>query len=223
MLRFAVVFAALCCGFAFITEDELRFAVHLMGADGQAPAQKQAVTPVAPSQAVVTAQASPPQGLQVLRPLGQDAPSDIGFRQARIAEADAEVAAGRDGLAEDPAADGVVVGVLEFAAAQLGTPYLWGGTGPGGFDCSGLARAAFGAAGVALPRVAQDQFDAGPAVTGSTSQPGDLVYFGSGPTGVDHVGLYVGDGLMVDAPHTGAVVRVEAADWSGMVGATRPG
>ena len=83
MLRFAVVFAALCCGFAFITQDELRFALHLMGADGQAT-QTQATAPIAPPQGVVMAQASP-QGLQVLRPLGQDTPSDIGFRQARIA------------------------------------------------------------------------------------------------------------------------------------------
>jgi len=85
MLRFAVVFAVLCCGFAFITEDEVRLALHLMGVDGSAPAQKQAVAPVAPPQPVATAQASQPQGLQVLRPLAQDAPSDIGFRQARIA------------------------------------------------------------------------------------------------------------------------------------------
>ena len=116
-----------------------------------------------------------------------------------------------------------MVAALAFAAGQLGVPYRWGGNGPGGFDCSGLTQAAYAHAGVAPPRVAQDQFDAGPAVTGATPQPGDLVFFGSGPTGVDHVGLYVGDGLMVDAPHTGAVVRVEAADWSGLVGATRPG
>jgi cell wall-associated NlpC family hydrolase len=126
-------------------------------------------------------------------------------------------------FADDPTVDTAVVAALAFAAAQLGVPYRWGGTGPGGFDCSGLSQAAFAHAGVALPRVAQDQFDAGPAVTGSTVQPGDLVFFGSGPTGVDHVGLYIGDGLMVDAPHTGAVVRVESADWSGLVGATRPG
>jgi cell wall-associated NlpC family hydrolase len=125
---------------------------------------------------------------------------------------------------EDPTADGTVVSVLEFAAAQLGTPYLWGGNGPGGFDCSGLTRAAFASAGMALPRVAQDQFNLGPPVPdGSTVIPGDLVFFGSGPDGVDHVGIYVGSGLMVDAPHTGAVVRIEPAGWAGMVGATRPG
>lgn len=125
---------------------------------------------------------------------------------------------------DDPVADGAVVATLSFAAAQLGTPYRWGGTGPGGFDCSGLTQAAYAHAGISLPRVAQDQFDAGPAVRdGATVLPGDLVYFGSGPAGVDHVGIYAGGGLMVDAPHSGAQVRVESAGWSGFVGATRPG
>ena len=124
----------------------------------------------------------------------------------------------------DATVDGTVVAALEFAAAQLGTPYLWGGNGPGGFDCSGLTKAAYASAGVNLPRVAQEQFTLGPAVPdNSTVIPGDLVFFGSGPSGVDHVGIYVGYGLMVDAPHTGAVVRVEPAGWAGMVGATRPG
>ena len=127
-------------------------------------------------------------------------------------------------FAEDPTTDGAVVAALTFAASRLGTPYLWGGDGPGGFDCSGLSRAAFATGGIGLPRVAQDQFDAGPPVPdGSPVHPGDLLFFGSGPRGVDHVGIYVGSGLMVDAPHTGAVVRVEPAAWNDLVGATRPG
>jgi cell wall-associated NlpC family hydrolase len=127
-------------------------------------------------------------------------------------------------LGEDPTVDSAVVTALAFAAGKLGTPYLWGGTGPGGFDCSGLSQAAFARAGITLPRVAQDQFGAGPALTdGATVRPGDLVFFGSGPAGIDHVGIYAGSGLMVDAPHTGALVRVESAGWSDLVGATRPG
>jgi cell wall-associated NlpC family hydrolase len=112
---------------------------------------------------------------------------------------------------DDPTVDGTVVAALTFAARQLGTPYLWGGTGPGGFDCSGLAQAAFAHAGVTLPRVAQAQYSAGPSLAdGATVRAGDLVFF-------------VGSGLMIDAPHTGALVRVESAGWSGLVGATRPG
>jgi cell wall-associated NlpC family hydrolase len=125
---------------------------------------------------------------------------------------------------DDPSTSGTVVAALTFAAGQLNTPYLWGGTGAGGFDCSGLAQAAYRTAGIALPRVAQQQFDAGPPVPGGTTvQPGDLVFFGGGPSAVDHVGLYVGAGEMLDAPHTGALVRFDDAHWPGLVGATRPG
>ena len=123
-----------------------------------------------------------------------------------------------------PQASGTVVAALSFAAQQLNTPYLWGGTGNGGFDCSGLVQAAFAHGGVDLPRVAQDQFDAGPPVPGGSAvAPGDLVFFGDGPSAVDHVGLYVGGGEMIDAPDTGELVRFDNADWSGFVGATRPG
>jgi cell wall-associated NlpC family hydrolase len=129
-------------------------------------------------------------------------------------------------LAFDAAASasGTVVAALSFAARQLGTPYVWGGTGAGGFDCSGLAQAAYRTAGIALPRVAELQFEAGPAVpSGSSVEPGDLIFFGGGPTAVDHVGLYVGAGEMIDAPHSGALVRFDDARWPGLVGATRPG
>jgi cell wall-associated NlpC family hydrolase len=125
---------------------------------------------------------------------------------------------------QDPGASGTVVAALSFAAQQLNTPYVWGGTGNGGFDCSGLAQVAYRSAGITLPRVAQDQYDAGPPVpAGATVQPGDLIFFGSGPSAVDHVGLYVGAGEMIDAPHTGALVRFDSARWPGLAGATRPG
>jgi cell wall-associated NlpC family hydrolase len=144
---------------------------------------------------------------------------------------------GGAGSAVDASAtsDAGVVAV-EWALAQIGTPYVWGGESPGvGFDCSGLVQAAYAVAGVALPRVAQDQYDATPKLAaGATLEPGDLIFFGSGPSGIDHVGLYVGvvDGqtVMVDAPHTGADVRAEpfpATVGAGfgslvLVGATRP-
>ncbi|HXQ43343.1 MAG TPA: C40 family peptidase [Acidimicrobiales bacterium] len=117
----------------------------------------------------------------------------------------------------------VAARAVAWALARLGTPYRWGGEGDGGFDCSGLVQAAFAAAGVHLPRVAQDQYDAGPRLPpGVALDPGDLVFFGSSAHGVDHVGIVVGTGEMVDAPHTGAVVRVEPIWSAGFVGATRP-
>jgi cell wall-associated NlpC family hydrolase len=125
---------------------------------------------------------------------------------------------------------------LQWALAQIGTPYVWGGETPGvGFDCSGLVQAAYAVAGIRLARVAQEQYDNTPKVPAdSPLAPGDLVFFGGDPSTVDHVGLYVGvvDGqsVMVDAPHTGADVRAEAfpatigASFGGLgfLGATRP-
>jgi cell wall-associated NlpC family hydrolase len=124
-------------------------------------------------------------------------------------------------LGVEPGLPAVPATAVGFAAAQLGTPYRWGGTGEGGFDCSGLVQAAYRAAGVDLPRVAQAQFEAGPTVGGG-ALPGDLVFFGPSVDAVEHVGLYIGAGDMIDAPHTGAVVRVEPANWPDLVGLTRP-
>ena len=101
---------------------------------------------------------------------------------------------------------------------------LWGGDGPGGFDCSGLVQAAYASAGIQLPRTAQAQYDAGPPVpAGQPLQPGDLVFFGTDTAHVDHVGILIDGDEMIDAPHTGALVRIEPYQWSDYLGATRPG
>jgi cell wall-associated NlpC family hydrolase len=135
-------------------------------------------------------------------------------------------------LDANPDLDAPVAVAITFAASNLGAPYRWGGTGPSGFDCSGLTLKAYAAAGITIPRVAQAQFDAGPTLPAdAVPEPGDLVFFGSGPTDVSHVGLYLGGGDMIDAPHTGATVRIEptptsvGARFGGdlYVGATRPG
>ncbi len=118
-----------------------------------------------------------------------------------------------------PAADAAV----SYALAQLGTPYRWGGEEPGGFDCSGLVQAAYQSVGVQLPRTAQEQYDAGPPVpAGEPLEPGDLAFFGSDTSHVTHVGILISATEMVDAPHSGALVRVEPYRWSNYLGATRP-
>ncbi|GAB3698014.1 C40 family peptidase [Mariniluteicoccus flavus] len=92
---------------------------------------------------------------------------------------------------------------IAFAKAQLGKPYIYGGVGPAGYDCSGLTMKAWAAAGVSLPRVSGAQASAGRRVSLGDLQPGDLVLYGS----LSHVGLYVGNGVVIHAPHTGSNVR----------------
>jgi len=94
---------------------------------------------------------------------------------------------------------------VDTALAQVGDPYVWGAEGPDAFDCSGLTLYAWSAAGVSLPHSSSMQSTVGTAVAYSDLQPGDLVFFYSP---VSHVAMYIGDGLIVSAPHSGDVVKV---------------
>ena len=105
---------------------------------------------------------------------------------------------------------------LSWAFAELGKPYQWGATGPNTFDCSGLTQFVWRAAGVSIPRVAADQDAWTIPVPLSQLLPGDLVFFGK--TDIHHVGIYIGDGLMINAPHTGTVVQVSSIWWSDLAG-----
>jgi cell wall-associated NlpC family hydrolase len=119
-------------------------------------------------------------------------------------------------------------GAIYYAQKKLGTPYLWGGTGTaeqgGRFDCSGLTQAAYESVGITLPRVANDQYNAGPHPARDELLPGDLVFFSDDLTNsraIRHVGIYVGGGYMIDAPRTGAVIRFDPIDTPDYFGATR--
>ncbi|WP_395294854.1 NlpC/P60 family protein [Kitasatospora hibisci] len=119
-------------------------------------------------------------------------------------------------------------GAIYFAQTKLGTPYLWGGEGlpsqNGRFDCSGLTQAAYASVGITLPRVANDQWYAGPHPSRDQLRPGDLVFWATDlgdPRSIHHVGIYVGGGYMIDAPHTGAVIRYDKIDTKEYIGATR--
>jgi peptidoglycan hydrolase CwlO-like protein len=97
-------------------------------------------------------------------------------------------------------------GVLALALAQQGKPYIWGASGPNGFDCSGLIYWVFRKFGIYLPRTVGGQYKAGTPISKSNLQQGDLVFFKN----FTHVGIYIGNGNFVHAPHTGTRVRIES-------------
>ena len=110
------------------------------------------------------------------------------------------------------AATGVTgTAVVSDAEQYLGVPYVWGGTSPvSGFDCSGFVQHVYGDLGISLPRTSQEQSTVGtPVADLADAQPGDLVFFEPGSSGPGHVGIYLGNGQMIDAPHTGTDVRIE--------------
>lgn len=107
---------------------------------------------------------------------------------------------------------------VAYAYQKLGSPYVWGATGPDAFDCSGLTQAAYRAAGVSLPRTTYSQIDSGRRVARSELLPGDLVFFYSG---ISHVGIYVGNGQMIHAPNPSAPVRLAPLTEMPFAGATR--
>ncbi|GGK88105.1 hypothetical protein Sme01_00950 [Sphaerisporangium melleum] len=118
-------------------------------------------------------------------------------------------------------ASGNARAALQFAFAQIGKPYRYGGTGPGSWDCSGLTQASWRAAGVSLPRTAAEQYSWGASrrVPLSAVQPGDLLF----AAGLGHVGMYAGGGNMVHAPRTGDVVKVTPlSSYRTLIGAVRP-
>jgi peptidoglycan DL-endopeptidase CwlO len=118
-----------------------------------------------------------------------------------------------------------VATAIGYAEQQLGKPYLWGGTGPDAFDCSGLVMMAYRAAGIDIPRTSQQQWAWGPRVSTSQVQPGDLVFFAGAdgtPTAPGHVGLVIGSGLMIEAYATGFPIRIAPYGDRDPVGFTRP-
>nr|WP_241267497.1 C40 family peptidase [Streptomyces scabichelini] len=108
---------------------------------------------------------------------------------------------------------------IAFARSQTGKPYVWGATGPDSYDCSGLTQAAWKAAGVTLPRTTWDQVKVGTTVSIANAQPGDLVFFYDD---ISHVGLYLGDGMMIHAPKPGAYVREESIYYMPIHSVVRP-
>jgi cell wall-associated NlpC family hydrolase len=117
-----------------------------------------------------------------------------------------------------PTANTIGAQALRFALTKRGDPYVWGAAGPSSFDCSGLVLWAYAQVGISLPHFTGDQWNMGVHVARADLQPGDLVFF---YPDIGHVGLYIGNGLMVDAPNFGETVQVEPVMWDVYVGAVR--
>ena len=155
-------------------------------------------------------------------------------RQAALAAAAAAAAAaGSQGWTQVPswawvsgasATQGDIA--ANWALTQLGKPYQWGATGPGSYDCSGLTMDAWARAGVQLLHYTGYQWEEGPHVPLNQLQRGDLLFYATNnadPSTIHHVGIYIGNGMMVDAPYTGAFVRIDSIDAPGVpIGAVRP-
>lgn len=118
------------------------------------------------------------------------------------------------------AGSGAGATAAQFACGEIGKPYVWGASGPDSYDCSGLTQQAWAAAGVSLTHYTGAQWNEGTAVSRSNARPGDLVFFYSD---LSHVGLYVGNGLMVHAPRSGDVVRMRDINVMPIAGFRRPG
>ncbi len=117
-----------------------------------------------------------------------------------------------------PQGSSAEIQALRAAFAKRGDPYYWGAAGPSSFDCSGLVVWAYQQIGISLPHYTGSLWNSGTHVSQSDLEPGDLIFFDAD---ISHVGFYIGNGLMLDAPHSGAVVRVKAIWWSQYVGAVR--
>jgi peptidoglycan DL-endopeptidase CwlO len=117
-----------------------------------------------------------------------------------------------------PTANTIGAQALRWALTRRGDPYVWGGAGPNDFDCSGLVMWAYAKVGISLPHFTGDQWNMGVHVGRNQLQPGDLVFF---YPDIGHVGLYIGNGLMVDAPDFGEDVQVQPVMWDVYVGAVR--
>lgn len=117
-----------------------------------------------------------------------------------------------------PGGNSVGAVALRYALSRRGDPYVWGAAGPSEFDCSGLVMWAYAQEGISLPHYTGSQWNMGQHISRSQLEPGDLVFFFAD---ISHVGLYIGNGMMVDAPSFGQDVMVQPIDWSIYVGAVR--
>jgi len=116
-----------------------------------------------------------------------------------------------------PQGNSIGVQALRWALTRRGDAYVWGAAGPTTFDCSGLVMWAYAHVGISLAHLTFDQWNEGEHVPSDQAQPGDLIFL----YGLNHVGMYIGNGLFINAPHTGTVVQIAAVPWGSVDGVVR--
>ncbi|WP_370148963.1 NlpC/P60 family protein [Streptacidiphilus sp. EB129] len=155
--------------------------------------------------------------LQALAQLtGQHGLQARAFREAPAPEGAWAVASSSNTAEATPSAAGARV--VAYAFAQLGKPYRWGATGPGAFDCSGLTSQAWAHAGTHIPRTSEAQWNALPHLSNRQLRPGDLIVYSR----ASHIALYIGAGLVIQAPHTGSFVKATPMALEPVTGIVRP-
>lgn len=161
------------------------------------------------AQAKAAVQAKLAQAQKLMDSLTASQRADLTAQQTRAAAA----AANSVNLGNAKASSAAAAAAFAAAKTRLGSPYVWGATGPGSFDCSGLMQWAYAQAGISLPRNTYGQDTVGTVVPLSQAQVGDLVFF----NGDTHVGMYAGNNMVLHAPHTGTVVKFESISTIGSV------
>ncbi|MFG3225209.1 C40 family peptidase [Kitasatospora sp. NPDC048194] len=137
---------------------------------------------------------------------------DPGKSAGDTASSGSQASSGDTAAPGSKASSGRTEAAVDYALAQLGKPYVWGGDGPSGYDCSGLVQQAYLRSGINLPRVADDQYAATTPIGSGQLRRGDLVFWSDSgrASGIHHVGIYLGDGTFVEAPRPGRTVRISA-------------
>jgi peptidoglycan DL-endopeptidase CwlO len=185
--------------------------------DAQVAQQRKTVSSISSAKSQIENLIS--QQNQLLDRLKASQRARLAHEQAATAQHETSLRTTYNPPAYNGAASGRAAVAVQYAYAQLGKPYQWGGAGPDSFDCSGLTMRSWGAAGVGLPHSAAGQQAMLPSVSLGALEPGDLVFFGDPAF---HTAIYIGGGRIIQAPHTGAVVEISSLSSMPPTSAGRP-